>query len=340
MSEKLLTRDQFRKAVFARDNNVCVFCKDTAIDAHHILERKLFDNGGYYLSNGASVCSKHHLDCEMTIISVEDVRLACNITKPIIPEHLYIDHIYDKWGNVVLPSGKRTKGELFFDESVQKILKAGNVLDLFTNYVKYPRTLHFPFSPGISSDDRVHFNLDFFKDKRVIVTEKMDGENSSLYCDYFHARSLDSKNHESRNWIKKFWSTISHEIPKGWRFCGENMYAEHSLHYSNLESYFYLFSIWNEKNNCLSWDETKEWAELLEMPTVKVLYDSIFDEKQIKNLCISLNSNVIEGAVMRAADGFNYFDFRKCVAKYVRANHVTSDQHWFFGKRMKVNELK
>ena len=36
---KLLTRDQFREAVFARDNHKCVFCHQPAVDAHHILER-------------------------------------------------------------------------------------------------------------------------------------------------------------------------------------------------------------------------------------------------------------------------------------------------------------
>jgi len=129
----LLTRDNFRIGVFERDNHTCVFCDKPAADAHHIIERRLWPDGGYYLSNGASVCGDHHLDCEMTTISVEDVREACKIEKPILPPHLYADQVYDKWGNIVLPNLQRLKGELFFDESVQKILKRGGVLDLFTN---------------------------------------------------------------------------------------------------------------------------------------------------------------------------------------------------------------
>lgn len=39
MNVQLLTRDQFREGVFARDNYKCVFCDKPAVDAHHILER-------------------------------------------------------------------------------------------------------------------------------------------------------------------------------------------------------------------------------------------------------------------------------------------------------------
>lgn len=35
---------------------MCVFCKKPATEVHHILDRKLFDDGGYYENNGASVC--------------------------------------------------------------------------------------------------------------------------------------------------------------------------------------------------------------------------------------------------------------------------------------------
>jgi hypothetical protein len=125
MAQKLLTRDDFREGVFKRDKYKCVFCDQPAQDAHHILERRLWTNGGYFLDNGASVCGEHHIKCETTEISVEDVRLACGITQAVIPEHLYDDQVYDKWGNPVMPNGTRLQGELFFDESVQKILGQG-----------------------------------------------------------------------------------------------------------------------------------------------------------------------------------------------------------------------
>ena len=77
-----------------------------------------------------------------------------------------------------------------------------------------------------------------------------------MYSDRIHARSLETDFHESRTWVRALWGNIKHEIQDGWRICGENMFAEHSIHYNNLETYFYVFSIWNETNDCLSWDET------------------------------------------------------------------------------------
>jgi hypothetical protein len=343
MNHILLTRDEFRESVFKRDGHKCVFCDQQAQDAHHILERRLWSDQGYYLNNGASVCGDHHIKCETTEISVEDVRIACKIDKPIIPDHLYSDQVYDKWGNPIMPNGTRLKGELFFDESVQKILKQGKVLDLFTNYVKYPRTWHLPWSPSPSKDDRVISSADvikYFYGKRVIMSIKMDGENSSWYTDYNHARSVDSRNHPSRNLVKSIWATKCGDIPEGWRICGENLYAKHSIHYPDLESYFYGFSIWNDRNFCLSWNETKEYFELMCIVHVPVLYDGMFDEKIIRDIEKNMDFTKDEGYVIRLADGFSYGDFKKSVAKFVRKNHVTSSAHWMQGQVITPNLLK
>jgi hypothetical protein len=121
----LLSREEFKKQVFARDKGKCVFCRLPAVDAHHILDRKLFPDGGYYLSNGASVCEEHHWSCEMTTITVEAVRTACGIQETILPNSLEAGPVYDKWGNIINLDGTRTKGSIF-DDSVLKIIKKGN----------------------------------------------------------------------------------------------------------------------------------------------------------------------------------------------------------------------
>lgn len=339
MVTTLKSRDEFREGVFARDNHCCVFCKKPAVDAHHILERRLWPDGGYYLENGASVCEEHHLQCEQTTISVDQVRQACGITTPVIPPHLYDDMEYDKWGNTVLPNGQRLKGELFFDESVQKVLEQGKVLHLFTNWVKYPRTYHLPWTESFGKDDRMLPSVAQFEGQRVIVTEKMDGENTSMYQDHIHARSIDSRNHESRSWVKQFWSQISGDIPEGWRICGENLYAEHSIFYDNLPTYFVGFSIWNERNVCLSWDETLYWFELFDITPVPVLYDGIFDEKKIRTLWNSKDWNKREGYVMRLAEALEYRDFRHKVGKFVRKHHIQTTKHWMYGQPVKKNLL-
>lgn len=339
--DKLLTRDAFREGVFNRDSHKCVICGNPAKDAHHIIERRLWSDSGYYLDNGASLCEEHHLAAESTTLTCEEVRAAAKITKIILPEHLYDDTVYDKWGNIILVNGSRLKGELFHDESVQKILKTGNALQYFTNYVKYPRTHHFPWSPGMSKDDRVLKSLDAFIGQRVIGFVKMDGENTTMYRDYIHARSMDYSHHPSRSWVRNLHGKIAHEIPEGWRISGENLYAEHSIHYKDLESYFYVFAIWDDKNRTLPWDEVKDYCGILNLNTCPTIYDDIWDEERIKKLYTpTYNGNTCEGYVVWRADSIAYGDFRHKVGKYVRKGHVNNNHgHW--AKRMVTpNELR
>ncbi len=339
---KLLTRDDFRNGVFARDHNTCVLCDKPAVDAHHIIERRLFiaehELGGYFLNNGASLCSQHHIEAEETVIPVEQIIAAAGIKQRVLPEHLYRDQVYDKWGNPILESGHRLRGELFNDESVQKILKQGGVLPLFVKYVKYPRTYHLPWSLGKNDDDRNHVSDKQWHGLDVVVTVKMDGENTTMYNDHIHARSINSGNHISRNWVKNFWSNIAHDIPDGWRICGENLYAKHSIGYPSLLSYFNGFSVWNEKNECLDWDTTLEWFKLLGITPVQEMYQGVYNREAINQFTKQIDFSIQEGYVLRPRCGFLYKDFSKLVGKFVRPNHVQTTQHWFMGSNPEVNE--
>lgn len=194
---------------------------------------------------------------------------------------------------------------------------------------KYPRTYHVPWSPGSTRDDRTLSDMKHFTGREVIVTDKLDGENTTLYQNHIHARSLSSGDHPSRSWVKGLWGQISHQIPKNFRICGENLFAKHSISYKALPSYFLVFSIWNEENICLSWDETVEWCQLLDLQHVPVLYEGIYDEGLVKaSWQPQKGQEVSEGYVVRLRDAFAYNDFRECVAKYVRPHHVQTDQHW------------
>ncbi len=197
-----------------------------------------------------------------------------------------------------------------------------------SQYKKYPRTPHLPWSLSVSSDDVRVINTDHFRDQTIVVTEKMDGENTTLYADHLHARSLDSRHHASRDWLKQWHATIAHDIPKGWRICGENLYAQHSVAYSALKSYFYGFSLWDNSNTCMSWDETLEWFDLLNIHTPPVLYRGIWDEAVLRALHI--DTQTMEGYVVRRAERFSYQHFNQNVAKWVRKNHVQTDTHWMF----------
>lgn len=331
----LLTRTQFREGVFTRDGHQCVICKAPAQDAHHILERRLWPDGGYYMANGASLCGEHHIAAEQTLLSCDDIREAAGIQITLLPPHLYRDQEYDKWGNPVLTNGTRLRGDLFFDESVQKVLREGCVLQDFTTHVKFPRTYHLPWSPGLTKDDRVMSNSDPFEGRHVIATVKMDGENTSMYRDGIHARSLVYEPHPSRTWVKTLWAKLSYEIPEGWRICGENLYAEHSIPYKNLEDYFLVFQVWNERNECLSWNDTKDYAAILGLKTVPEIYSGIGDREVTEELHTKaidtwpkFRGDICEGYVLRVDESFAYSDYRYAVGKYVRKNHVATHGHW------------
>lgn len=205
-------------------------------------------------------------------------------------------------------------------------------------FKKYNSTPHLPFSPGVQKDDSIHPNLDFFLGKEVIMPEKLDGENTSMYSihdgNIFHARSLDSAHNWTRDWCKRVHSGIAHEIPKGMKLIGENMFAEHSIKYDNLNSYFYLFAIWQEidgKVYSLDWDSVVMYAELLDLQTPKILDRFIFDEAKVKKLANSIDTNIMEGFVMRTTEGFFLPEdngYMLNLAKWVREGHVQTDEHW------------
>ncbi|WP_211767419.1 RNA ligase family protein [Kutzneria sp. CA-103260] len=131
--------------------------------------------------------------------------------------------------------------------------------------IHYPRTPHLPWSPGAAADDLRTTDLSGFAGREVVVTEKLDGENTTLYRDGLHARSLDSAHHPSRAWVKSLHGKVASAIPAGWRVCGENMYARHSVPYDRLDSWFYAFSVW-AGDRCLSWDATVRFAAELAAP--------------------------------------------------------------------------
>lgn len=189
----------------------------------------------------------------------------------------------------------------------------------------YPRTVHVPWSPGVASDDVRVGDLGGLRGREVVVTEKMDGENTTLYGDGLHARSLDSGHHPSRAWVKALQGRVGPRIPDGVRVCGENMYARHSIAYEGLESWFYGFSVWDGEW-CLGWDETVRFLRRLGIPVPPVLWRGVFDERALRGL--RLDPARQEGFVVRSVEGFVREEFGRRLAKWVRPHHVQTDTHW------------
>ena len=111
---RLLSREEFKKQTFARtsDKCCCPGCTNEAVDAHHIMDRKLWSDGGYYLSNGAALCSDCHLKAEHGEYTPKDMIDFMNISEEdlLVPQSLaeyltreeYLELLFsekiDKWG--------------------------------------------------------------------------------------------------------------------------------------------------------------------------------------------------------------------------------------------------
>lgn len=199
---------------------------------------------------------------------------------------------------------------------------------------KHPKIPHLPWSPGFVSDgpdpDIILGNIAHFKKMYVVVTVKMDGMNVTMYDNWIHARSVEFlMRHGSTDLVKSMWSKIRHEIPEGWRVCGENLHAKHSIHYQNLPAFFLVHSVWDENGFCLPWCETEEWADLLGFKTVPVVYCGMFEYNIIKNLYMDTYAgDECEGYVVRLSEGFHFSNAHASMAKYVREGHVQTDEHW------------
>jgi len=205
--------------------------------------------------------------------------------------------------------------------------------------MKYFRTYHLPISPGATSDDKISDDVSTILGKRIVMTEKLDGSNSALTNQSVFARSHGA---ESRNpWDNVIWelqARIRAYLSDDVYLFGENMYAIHSIEYTKLDAYFYLFGV-RDNGVFLSFKDVLEYSFLLDIPTVPVLFDgTINTEKELNELVLDLfhntntlgafDSNGIEGIVVRAYDSFHQDESSKNVFKYVRANHVTTDTHW------------
>lgn len=194
---------------------------------------------------------------------------------------------------------------------------------------KYPRTFHLPWSPGASSDDKKMASTAGLDGQDLVVTTKMDGENTTLTSKGWHARSLDSGRHPSRSWVAALQGRVGPLIPRGWRVCGENLFAQHSIHYDDLPDYFLVFGIWDEANYCLSWDDTELWCQLFVLTPVPVRARLCAAEwEQWKATQKGVEEPGVEGYVVRTRWGFHASEFSTRVGKWVRPGHVQTSDHW------------
>lgn len=209
---------------------------------------------------------------------------------------------------------------------------------------KYPSTPHWPWSEKVHRDDSYHSDPEWFVGPEVIVTEKLDGGNTCLCNGEVYARSIQAPSNDG--WmamVKKHhtWKTEREDLC----FYGEDLYGIHSIEYDALkeDETFRLFASRffnpetedNEKSWFSDWDLVEKHAKALNVKTVPVLFRGKFGS--VKEITEFFKDNLAspsklgpdcEGFVMRRPISFDSRDFAKNVCKYVRADHVQTDEHW------------
>lgn len=189
-------------------------------------------------------------------------------------------------------------------------------------YYKHPRTFHLPWSPGIHESDRVLTSTEIFQNNKIVITEKRDGECTSLYPDgTVHARSISGTKYPWQTNIKRMWNERCFKLPSNWRIVGENLTKTHSIHYDNLDNYLEVFAIFDEYNCALDWFETVEFCNLFELKPVPVLWTGFWNEWFMKKFHETLDLTKQEGYVIRLEEEILYEDWGVSVAKWVRPNH-------------------
>lgn len=178
---------------------------------------------------------------------------------------------------------------------------------------KYPRTPHFPFSPGIHDDDVIIGTFANLLHKPVVVTEKLDGGNCCLKDGLVFARTHSSAaTHASFSMVKQLYnSSLVYQLPtpdmpplcdsdpcfdnlnalEDLELYGENMMAIHSINYTpedsktkkahaQLPGPFYLFGVFDRRTQSFwSWDAVLTFGMAMNLPTPPVLFSGVFNSE-------------------------------------------------------------
>lgn len=213
--------------------------------------------------------------------------------------------------------------------------------------MKFPRTYHLPWSPGRGSDDKVHTPDDIksnFLRRNLIITEKLDGENQCWSRNSWHLRSESSTaGGILRSKSKAKWAEVQWFIPESEFWFVEDISNLHSIEYQDHLCEFFLIAVWDKKLKL--WADHKYvelCAKKVDLSPAPVLvkgtsWDSIESLEEAVNWQAqqpSVLGGNREGVVVGIEDCLN--DWTASTAKWVRANHVQTNQHW---TRQRLKEL-
>lgn len=202
---------------------------------------------------------------------------------------------------------------------------------------KYPSTPHWPWSQKVHRDDSYHENPEFFVNRPVIITEKIDGGNTLLYNGQVYARSTVAPSNDG--WfamVKKHHAWKSNYWDDSTFVYGEDMYGIHSIEYDPVfePDTYYVFAV-RRGDYFLSWSDVVSFSVENGLGVVPTVYFGTFgDVEEISEFLVtnlatpSALGGEKEGFVIRLAQSFPVSRFQEFVCKYVRKDHVQTDEHW------------
>ena len=209
-----------------------------------------------------------------------------------------------------------------------------NTPSLLTSLLpRYPRTPCWPWSPSRPRGDRATKDPEGFIRREIVITEKLDGSNTTLR----NGDALTRSGTRAAPWLAM---ARKHHA---WKLAGldeiiygEDLYGVHTITYAPMREHqtFRAFALLRG-NSLVSQDELVEIASSLEIPTVPMIFRGEFptvndlDEFiQQAHLEPSALGTDREGLVLRTAGEFSLDDFAQNVCKSVRADHVQTGEHW------------
>ena len=198
---------------------------------------------------------------------------------------------------------------------------------------RYPRTPCWPQSPSYPRGDRATEDPESFTCREIVITEKLDGSNTTLR----NGEALTRSGKRTAPWLAMArkhhaWKlTGLDEI-----IYGEDLYGVHSIAYAPMreEQTFRAFALLRG-SILTSWDELVEITESLEIPRVPVLFRGEFSNVKELNEFIQQahrEKSVLgpdrEGVIVRTSGEFPLERLAQNVCKSVRADHVQAGEHW------------
>ena len=204
---------------------------------------------------------------------------------------------------------------------------------------RYPRTPHWPGSGTAGAGERIVQRPEDFINNPIVITEKIDGANTRL----FDGEALPRGGSRTVPWLAMArkhhaWKLAGH--PESGCIYAEDIYGVHSITYGPVPEdrttmAFALLQCHQTGPRFATQEQLQETCAALNIPLVPVVYQgtvsSLTEMHQLITKEMTRPSALQgprEGLVIRRNITFAPEQLHRHTCKFVRPNHVQTDQHW------------